>query len=221
MIEFELCRMSDKRYQKVRDNHYIPNKGTHGQQLHFLIKYNDIIVGIISGASSVYGVKERDLFFNIPKDQKIKQKLFLPAIINNTVFRLEYHEKNLATQILSKWRKIISLLWEEIYDVPVIGFETFVIETDFRKGTLYKADNWFFVGKTKGNTKQHNGLKNKQTRLNTDIKLIYCRWNNNKNKVIIPTKEYISSWKNETDIEKIRSKKIKELKDNIIGKIYV
>jgi len=32
-------------------------------------------------------------------------------------------------------------LWEDLYGVPVIGFETFVVEEDWRKGTLYRADN--------------------------------------------------------------------------------
>ena len=80
-------------------------------------------------------------------------KYYLPAIINNVVFRLEYHEKNLATRVLSKFRKVISKLWEEIYEVPVIGFETFVVETETRKGALYKADNRVFIGYTKGSTK--------------------------------------------------------------------
>ena len=76
-------------------------------------------------------------------------------------------------------------MWEYIYDVPVIGFETFVVEEDWRKGTLYKADNWSFVGETCGNTKTHNGLLNKQIRLDTIKKLIYCKWND-KNQLFQP-----------------------------------
>lgn len=218
MIEFEYCKRTDERYQAFRDRHYIPNKGTHGQQIHFIIHYNGEIVGIISGASSVYAVGARDSFFNIPKDKNIKQNLYLPAIINNTVFRLEYHEKNLATRILSKWRKIVATLWEDLYNVPVIGFETFVIETDYRKGTLYKADNWTYVGETQGNTKAHTGLKNPSTRVETEKKLIYCKWTK---KPIIPTIPYQSSWRAETPEEKERAKRIKQLKAKLVGKMFV
>ena len=214
----ELCKRSDPRYQEIRDRHYIPNKGTHGQQIHFLIHYKGQIVGIISGASAVYGVKARDEFFGIPKDKHLKQKYYLPAIINNTVFRLEYHEKNLATKVLAKWRRVVTDLWEQIYGVQVIGFETFVVEEDWRKGTLYKADNWIYVGETAGSTKTHKGLNNPSTRLKTQPKMIYCRWVNHK--PIIPTKEYVSSWRAETAEEKERAKRIAKLKKELVGQMF-
>lgn len=218
-VELEFCKRTDSRYQEIRDRHYIPNNGTHGQQIHFLIHYKGEVVGIISGASSVYGVGARDSYFDIPKDKEIKQKYYLPAIINNIVFRLEYHEKNLATKVLSKFRRVVSELWENIYSVPVIGFETFVIETDSRKGTLYKADNWNFVGYTKGSTKKHSkGLKNTATRVSTEEKMIYCRWVGNKK--IIPTVEYKSSWRCETEFEKKRKKEIDKYKKSLIGKRF-
>jgi hypothetical protein len=218
-IKLEFCKRTDDRYQEIRNRHYIPNSGTHGQQIHFLIHYQGKIVGIISGASSVYAVESRDKFFNIPKDKDIKQKYYLPAIINNVVFRLEYHEKNLATQVVAKFRRVIASLWEEIYNVPVIGFETFVIETDTRKGTLYKADNWSFVGYTKGSTKKHSkGLKNATNRIETEEKMIYCKWIGNK--AIVPTTEYKSSWRAETDFEKKRKKDIELLKKNLVGQFF-
>lgn len=216
-MELIVVKRTDIRYQQIRDRHYVPNNGTHGQQIHFLITQNNEPIGIISGASSVYGVKARDEFFHIPNNQKIKQSLYLPAIVNNTVFRLETHEKNMATQIMSCWRKTISELWEYVYDIPVIGFETFVVEEDYRKGTLYKADNWTFCGETSGSTKSHNGLINKSMRLDTNKKLIYCKWNSKK--PIIPRIEYISSWRNITEEEKQRNNAIKLKKNEILGKI--
>lgn len=218
-VKLEFCKRSDNRYQEIRNRHYIPNNGTHGQQIHFLIHYRGNIVGIISGASSVYSVKARDDFFHIPKDKNLKQKYYLPAIINNTVFRLEYHEKNLATKVLSKFRLVVAELWEKLYGIPVIGFETFVIENDTRKGTSYKADNWSFIGYTQGNTKKHtNGLKNTHTRIETDKKMIYCKWA--KNKPIVPTIEYKSSWRCETEYEKQRKKSIDKLKKDLVGQVF-
>lgn len=217
-VTLEVVKRTDVRYQEIRNRHYVPNRGTHGQQIHFIIHYNGMEVGIISGASAVYGVSARDQFFRIPKDRQLKQKYYLPAIINNTVFRLEHHEKNLATRVLSKWRKIIAYLWEEIYDIPVIGFETFVVEESYRKGALYKADNWTYCGDTAGSTKTHKGLTSPSTRRETDVKMIYCRWTDNK--PITPTKEYVSSWRAETREEKERARKISKLKNDIIGTIF-
>lgn len=217
-LKFEFVKRTDSRYQEIRNRHYIPNSGTHGQQIHFVIHYKNKVFGIISGASSVYGVKARDQFFKIPADKEVKQKYFLPAIINNTVFRLEYHEKNLATKVLSKWRRLIAWMWEEIYDVPVIGFETFVIENDTRKGTLYKADNWTYCGETAGSTKSHKGMKNPSTRKSTEVKMIYCKWL--KNKEITPKKPYKSSWKAETKEEKERAKRIVVKKKEWLGILF-
>jgi hypothetical protein len=214
-ICLQVCERTNKEYQNIRNRHYIENNGTHGQQIHFLIYKNDEIIGIISGASSVYSVKNRDLFFNIPKEKQIKQNYYLPAIINNTVFRLENHERNLGTQILSLWRNTCAFLWYQLYNVQVIGFETFVIEKSYRKGTVYKADNWTCVGETSGSTKKHIGLKNKHTRQKTEQKLIYCRWINMKQ--TIPTIKYQSSWRKETIEEKERAKKIQELRKKMVG----
>jgi len=165
------CKRSNSIYQAIRNRHYVENRGTHGQQIHYLIIKNDEPIGIISGASAVWGVKSRDEFFGLTKENKPKG---LPSIINNTVFHLELHEKNLATRVLAMWRKQIAMDWRALYGVEVHGFETFVVETDTRKGTLYKADNWIYLGETKGSTKTHNGLENKSERLETSPKLIYA-----------------------------------------------
>lgn len=216
-IQLEYCKRTDSRYQEIRDRHYIPNRGVHGQQIHFLIWYDKRIVGIISGASSVYAVAARDKFFNIPKDKHIKEKYYLPAIINNSVFRLEEHHKNLGTKTLAKWRRVITELWENIYGIPVIGFETFVIEEEWRKGAVYKADNWTYVGETVGNTKTHKGLLNKSQRLDTEKKLIFCRW---RKKPLVPTVQYVSSWRNATPEEIQRNKQIQSYKKQLLGKKF-
>lgn len=171
-IELVRCKRTDPTYQEIRNRHYVENRGCHGQQLHYLVKKDGEVIGIISGASSVWSVKSRDVFFGLTKENKRKG---LPSIINNVVFRLENHEKNLATQVLSLWRKRIAIDWEERYHVAVFGFETFVVEEDFRKGALYKADNWVYLGETNGNTKTHNGLTTPSQRIPTTKKLIFAK----------------------------------------------
>jgi hypothetical protein len=49
----EFCKSSDPRYQDIRDRHYVPNKGTQGQQLHFIIHYKGQIAGIISTETEI------------------------------------------------------------------------------------------------------------------------------------------------------------------------
>ncbi len=173
MLKLIKVKRTDYRYQEIRDRHYVANRGCHGQQLHYLVEHEEKgIIGIISGASSVYAVKSRDIYFGLNKENK---RIALNSIINNVVFRLEYHEKNLGTQILSLWRKRIAIDWEERYKVKVHGFETFVVEEDTRKGCMYKADNWVYVGDTAGSTKSHKGLSSKSERHSTSIKMIYVK----------------------------------------------
>ena len=188
-IRLERCKRTDPRYKEIRDRHYVPNHGAIGQQIHYLIYLDDRIVGIISGGAAVYAVKSRDEFFGITKENR---HVALNGIINNIVFRLEENLPNLATQIMALWRRTVAIDWKQRYNVDVAGFETFVIENDTRKGALYKADNWTYVGKTSGNTKTHkHGAEKKSERIQTEQKLIFCKWIRGGH---LPT-EYHATWR--------------------------
>ena len=135
-------------------------RGHHGQQVHFLIWYRSENVGTISGGSAVYACAPRDMFFGLNRDNR---KHTLNGIIDNTTFRLECHERNLATRVLSLWRHTIVGYWKYLYDVEPYGFETFVENATLddgrqRLGKLYLADNWRFLGETAGSTKNHIGV---------------------------------------------------------------
>ena len=217
VIELECVTRTDPRYKSIRDRHYIPNSGCHGQQLHYLAFDEEEQVGIISGASAVYDCAARDAFFGLSKDKKIKQAQ-INAIVSNVVFRLEVPAKNRATRVLAAWRKRIAWDWEYLYGVKVAGFETFVIEErraegiSDRLGTLYLADNWSRLGLTKGNTKKHakvdgsGGLNTKHTRIDVVPKIILCKRING---VKLPDK-YESSWRG-NELSKIRARRRKEM----------
>ena len=175
-------------YQQFRDRHYVPNNGAVGQQIHYLIQVDSEIVGIISGGSAAYAVGSRDSYFGITKDNR---KTALNGIVDNTVFRLEKNIPNLGTQILKAWRKQVASDWLNEYGVEVCGFETFVVEEEHRKGAMYRADNWDFVGETSGSTKMHlHGIEKQFIRQQTSKKLVFCKWVKGKH---LPT-EYFSTW---------------------------
>jgi len=166
-IEFVFCTQKDPLYRAFRDRHYVENNGTIGQQIHYLILYQNDICGIISGASAVYAVKARDEFFGITKENR---SIALSSIINNVVFRLEANIPNLASKILKLWRKQISADWEKLYNVRAHGFETFVGSQ--YQGSIYKADNWIQLGKTWGSSKRSKG--DTYQKINTEQKTIFC-----------------------------------------------
>ena len=69
----------------------------------------------------------------------------------------------------------------------------FIIENENRKGALYKADNWTFVGKTSGSTKMHlHGISKSFERQKNVKKLVFCKWIKGGE---LP-KEYHSTWDN-------------------------
>lgn len=212
-IELIACKRSHPKYQEIRDRHYVENKGTHGQQIHHLAFLDGELVGILTGSSAVWAVKARDDFFGISTKNRKNE---LNSIVNNSVFRLETHIPHLGSKIISLWRKKISIQWEGLYGVPVAGYETFVLEEGERKGILYKADNWTYVGDTKGSTKSHSGLKNKSKRRKTPIKRVYCY----KNGGVPLCNEYKSSWRAETKEEKERAKKLKRNRQEMYEKSY-
>lgn len=192
-LRLDRCMRTDPTYVMMRDRHYIPNKGCHGQQMHYLVKEDNRTLGIISGASSVWAVKSRDDFFGLTKDNK---RGGLPSIVNNVVFRLEETRPNLGTQVLAMWRRQIAIDWEARYGVKVHGFETFIIETPTRRGSMYLADNWTLLGQTAGRTKQHkspDGMKDRSDWVDTEPKLVLTR---KVAKTSLST-EYKSTWRRE------------------------
>lgn len=188
-------------------------RGHHGQQIHYFVWYETEYgwenVGAISGGSAVYATGVRDDFFHITTENREK---VINGIIDNTLFRLEKHEFNLASRIVSLWRKVVVKDWEGLYGVKPFGLETFVEFGEIddctqRVGSLYLADNWTRVGETSGIAKSHVGKGltgglhgNPFTREDVPKKIVFCKW-------IKPFTEpqvceYKSSWRGHTPEEK-------------------
>lgn len=241
-LYLEFCSSGDPRYIDIRKDHYVPHKGCHGQQIHFIIWYHDRVAGIISGASPVYASPPRDLFFKITNKNREK---VLNGIIDNVVFRLIIHPRNLGSRVLALWEKVAAHLWKQLYGVKVFGFETFIVreglmreritekavrevilipdpESHIRRGMLYTSANWSYLGTTSGSTKGHDGLgltggrpggKGGFIRKDTPVKDAYGRWAPG---YTAPVKsKYKSSWKAGTKDGTPREKQIAKRKQRM------
>jgi len=149
-----------------------------GQQLQYLVFYGSEVLGIIVGVSTVFANQAQEEFFGLAEDAEVKTQQ-LNSIVNNTVFRLEYPVPNLATIVLSIWRKRIMEDWEKLYGVPIAGFETFVVEERLwngktRNGACYRADNWEMVGITRGYGKTNARGREIIDKTLRSKKLVYC-----------------------------------------------
>jgi hypothetical protein len=132
----------------------VPKKGTHGQQVHFLVWYKGELAGIISGGGAVYACAPRNSFFGMTKDNTQK---VINGLVDNTLFRLTCHidkiecvhdaedtkkrkcknpdhDHNIGSRILSLWEKAVAIVWKDLYGAEVYGFETFIV----RKGLLHE-----------------------------------------------------------------------------------
>jgi len=125
--------------------HYPQSKGIVGRSINYLIIWKQRIVGIIGGNSPPYAVKPIDKFFGITKENRNEM---LVKILNNEVFRIIRPDKNLATRTLKSFRINIRKDYKKKYGEDLIGLVTFVEPP--RTGAIYKADNWTFLGYTKG-----------------------------------------------------------------------
>ena len=97
-VRLELVKNSNPIYIEYRKKHYIPNRGTVGQQLQYLVFYKGEVVGVIGGASAVYKSEDRDAFFGLSDEKYLKTRQ-LNSIVNNNIFKLDYPVPNLATII--------------------------------------------------------------------------------------------------------------------------
>ena len=161
--------------------HYSKPKGFVGRSICYQVVYNNDIYGVICGGSATLYLPGRNEFFSIPKGGK-----FLNNIVNNIFYHIEpiegkYPIRNFTTYVLSKWREQIMFDWKDKYGDDVMGFES-LVELP-RSGELYKRDNWFLVGQTKGfQVKRPGGVGSDgwsgRRQWITDIlrpKLVFCR----------------------------------------------
>jgi len=119
-----------------------------------LISYKGKTIGIIGCNSPPQSVKSVDDFFLINTENRSEK---LKKIMNNNVFRIVKNEPNLATKILRVFRKRIVKDYKKKFGERLLGLITFVEPP--REGVCYKADNWDFLGKTKGFSCKRRGAE--------------------------------------------------------------
>jgi hypothetical protein len=145
-LRLQPIEKGNKVFSTLYLEHYPASKGIIGRQLNYLIWNNNKIVGIIGCNSPPLNyLKFREYF------KTDDEKMFM----NNNVFRIINSGKNQATQILKLFRKTIINDYKKKYGIVLLGLITFVEPP--RTGSIYKADNWDYLGMTKGITITRRG----------------------------------------------------------------
>ncbi len=146
-LYLERTTKGNKVYATLYLTHYPGSKGIVGRQLNYFIKRSGEILGIIGGNSPPLNYKKFNKYFG----NKYTELNWL----NNNVFKLIYHEKNLGTKVLKLFRNQIKIDYLKQYKDNIIGLVTFVEPP--RTGAVYKADNWDYVGLTQGKQCKRRG----------------------------------------------------------------
>lgn len=140
-------KKSNPLFVKWYIEHYPGSKGIMGRQINYLIFFGQEPIGIIGANSPPLNYRKFISYFKIEDYNKGEsEKLF----VNNNVFRIvrKPGDKNTGTKILKLFRKTIAQDYLTLYGNRLMGIITFVEPP--RNGTIYKADNWDYLGLTDG-----------------------------------------------------------------------
>jgi len=138
-----------------------------GENLKYLVKDNrDRPLACLLFGSAAWKCASRDNFIGWDRQTRRNN---LGYLTNNTRFLILpwVRVPHLASHVLAKVAKRISMDWQSKYGHPLHLLETFVDRSRYR-GTCYQAANWTLVGETKGRTRN-----DRYSTIKTSIKDIY------------------------------------------------
>ncbi len=150
-IRFELVQTKKEnnlwRYL-IQSYHYLGYTRPVGRHLKYFVYLGDRLVALISFSDGIYHHHLRDNWLGWDEKTRAIQR---HLIINNNRFLILpwVKIKNLGSKILALAAKIVLSDWQTRYGYRPQFFETFVDIQRF-KGTVYKAANWQYLGRTKG-----------------------------------------------------------------------
>jgi len=141
--------LEEQRFQQLmQEHHYLGALPKISETLWYVATFGDQWVALLSFSAAALKCSTRDRWIGWDFRHQYDR---LKLITNNSRFLIlpDWHFPNLASRILSLCRKRLPADWQAVFAHPVVLIETFVNPQRFQ-GTIYKADNWICVGKTKG-----------------------------------------------------------------------
>ena len=141
--------LEEQRFQQLmQEHHYLGALPKISETIRYVAAFGDQWVALLSFSAAALKCSARDRWIGWGFRHQYDR---LKLITNNSRFLIlpDWHFPNLASRILSLCRKRLPADWQAVFAHPVVLLETFVDPQRFQ-GTIYKADNWIYVGNTKG-----------------------------------------------------------------------
>jgi hypothetical protein len=138
-----------KRFQHaMQEHHYLGASPKIGESLWYVATTRaGEWVAILSFSAAAMKIAARDQWIGWSYRQQYRRLRFLA---NNTRYCVlpGWNLPNVASRVLALCERRLSRDWIDSFGHPIVLLETFVDERHC--GTLYLADNWFYVGQTRG-----------------------------------------------------------------------
>ena len=132
----------------MESHHYLGYEQPVGEHLKYLVWAQGRPVACLAWSSAPRHLGSRDRYIGWSGDARRRNIRF---IAYNTRFLILpwVAVPHLASHLLSRIARRLSLDWEHLYQHPIYFLETFVDPERFR-GTCYRAANWVVLGRTTG-----------------------------------------------------------------------
>jgi len=141
----------------IEEHHYLGYTQPVGEHLKYLVKAADRPVACFALSSAPRHLGPRDRFIGWGKEARKRNIRFLAY---NTRFLVLpwVRVDHLASHLLGKMARRVSVDWEALYGHPVYYLESFITPSR-HAGTCYRAANWHFLGLTTGRGKDDQTMK--------------------------------------------------------------
>ena len=139
----------EEHFQRLMQaHHYLGALPKISETIRYVAAVNDQWVALLSFSAPALKCSPRDRWIGWDFRHQYDR---LKLLTNNSRFLIlpDCHVPNLGSRILSLCQKRLPLDWQRSFGHPVVLIETFVDPQKFQ-GTIYKAANWTYVGKSKG-----------------------------------------------------------------------
>lgn len=150
-LEFRLVRRTaDEPLFKalLHEHHELGYTQPVGEHLKYLVSSGERIVAALAWSSAAHGLTCRDRFLGWSATARRANRHLL-AYNSRYLIPPWVRVPHLASHVLGRIARRLSVDWERIYHHPIYFLETFVDPTRHR-GSCYRAANWLVLGQTFG-----------------------------------------------------------------------
>jgi len=135
----------------LEQHHYLGYSQPVGEHLKYLVFARGRPIACVAWSSAPRHLGSRDRFIGWDKKARLKN---IRLLAYNTRFLILpwVTVPHLASHILGRMARMLSVDWQRVYAHPIYFVETFIDPQRFR-GTCYRAANWMVLGETTGRGK--------------------------------------------------------------------